>query len=249
MTTISLEEPPPVRFALRLADAACVLAHRLGEWSGQAPTLEEDLALSNLALDLLGQARALYTHAAALDGHGRDEDALAFLRDAPQYRNPLLVELPNGDFARTMLRHLFFSAWALPFWRSMKAHEDPTLAAIAAKAEKEMAYHLRHASAWVVRLGDGTAESHARCLAALEDLWPFTAELHDRDAVDEALHAPNVRAEWQATVARVLAEATLPQPRDGWMQRGGRDGVHSEHLGHILAVMQHLPRSYPGATW
>lgn len=256
MTSITVQETPLVLHTLRLADSALVLAHRLSEWCGHAPMLEEDLALSNIALDLLGQARGLYAYAAELEGKGRTEDDLAYLRDAPEWRNTLLAEQPNGDFAQTILRQFLYSAFMLPYWRAAMASKDATLAAIAAKAEKEVAYHLRHSGEWVIRLGDGTEESHDRIAAALEELWPYTGELFEADATDRALIeagiAPDpaaLRPEWEAMVDRVLAEATLARPRDGWMQSGGRRGVHSEHLGHMLAVMQHLPRAYPGAVW
>lgn len=255
--TVARTAPPLLLHTLRLADTALVLGHRLSEWTGQAPTLEEEMALANVALDHIGQARALYAHAAALEGKGRGEDDLAYLRDAPEYRNWLIVELPNGDFAQTMLRQLFVSAFLLPFWQAQARCAEPALAAIAAKAEKEAAYHLRHAGEWVVRLGDGTEESHHRCRDALAALWPFTGEMFEQDAADRELLAaglaPDVaslRAAWNDTVAEALAEATLPaMPADAWMQSGGRRGVHTEHLGHLLAVMQHLPRSYPGAVW
>jgi ring-1,2-phenylacetyl-CoA epoxidase subunit PaaC len=248
---------PLLLHTLRLADTALVLGHRLSEWTGQAPVLEEELALANAALDLIGQARSLYAHAAALEGKGRTEDDLAYLRDAPEYRNWLIVEQPNGDFARTMLRQLLVSALLHPYWRAHAASRDATLAAIAAKAEKEAAYHLRHAAEWTIRLGDGTEESHRRMLDALDELWPYTGEMFETDAADAALIADGLapdpaalRPDFDATLARVFEEATLPLPAPGaWMQSGGRRGVHSEHLGHLLAVMQHLPRSYPGAVW
>ncbi|MCQ4160017.1 phenylacetate-CoA oxygenase subunit PaaC [Roseomonas sp. GC11] len=257
MTTITLAEPPRVLHALRLADTTLVLGHRLSEWTGQAPMLEEELALANMGLDLIGQARALYTHAAALDGQGRTEDDLAYFRDAPQYRNLLLAEQPNGDFAQTMLRQFLYAAFALPFWNAMAASADAVLAAIAAKAEKEMAYHQRHSAAWVVRLGDGTAESHARLRAALDALWPFTGEMFEVDEAERGLIAQGIaidpaalRPAWEASIARVFAEATLPLPAAGrWMQSGGHHGRHGEHLGHLLAVMQSLPRAYPDARW
>jgi ring-1,2-phenylacetyl-CoA epoxidase subunit PaaC len=251
---VARDAPPPLLHALRLADTTLVLGHRLSEWTGQAPMLEEELALANAALDLIGQARSLYAHAAALEGQGRGEDDLAYLRDAPDYRNWLIAELPNGDFARTMLRQFFVAAFLHPYWQALMASRDATLAAIAAKAEKETAYHLRHAGEWVIRLGDGTEESHRRMQEALEELWPYTGEMFEADApLIEAGLAPDpaaLRPGWEAMVARVLAEATLPLPPPGaWMQSGGRRGVHTEHLGHLLAVMQHLPRSYPGAVW
>ncbi len=254
---VARDAPPLLLHTLRLADTALVLGHRLSEWTGQAPMLEEELALANVALDYIGQARGLYAHAAELEGEGRTEDDLAYLRDAPEYRNWLIAELPNGDFARTVLRQFLVAAFLQPYWRAMAGSKDATLAAIAAKAEKEAAYHLRHAGEWVIRLGDGTDESRRRMEEALDDLWPFTGEMFETDEADRALIDAGLvpdpgalRAGWDAIVARVLDEATLPAPPAGtWMQSGGRCGVHTEHLGHLLAVMQHLPRAYPGAVW
>lgn len=255
-TSIQVAEAPLVLYALRRADDALVLGHRLSEWIGHGPMLEEEMALGNIGLDLIGQARSLYAHAAASEGGDHDEDSYAFLRDAPQYRNLLLVEQPNGDFARTMVRQLFYSAFADPYWRAMTASRDEGLAAIAAKSEKESAYHLRHASEWVVRLGDGTAESHARAQDAVDLLWPFTGELFDCDAAERGLLASGVAADpaplrdvWERTVSSVLARATLARPAGGWMQAGGRTGRHGESLGHLLATMQHLQRAHPGASW
>lgn len=247
-----------VEVLLRLGDGCLVLSHRLSELVSSAPTMEEDVAIGNIALDLLGQARSLLTRAGEVEGDGRDEDALAYLRDAPAYRNPLLCELPNGDFAHTMLRQLFFDAYAAQLWpRLAAASSDAVLRGVAEKAVKENAYHLRHSSAWVVRLGDGTEESHERMLRALETLWPFTGELLSTDDVEaRAADAgigvrPDELADgWHATVARVLTEATLPvPPRDAWMQSGGKQGRHTEHLGYLLADLQFLQRAYPGATW
>ncbi|WP_333779728.1 1,2-phenylacetyl-CoA epoxidase subunit PaaC [Falsiroseomonas oryzae] len=256
MTTIAVAETPLVNAILARADDALVHAHRLSEWCGHAPMLEEDLALGNVALDLLGQARALYQHAAAVDGAGRSEDDLAYLRDAPQFRNLLMLEQPKGDFAFTIARLFLHSAFLLPWWQAAMRSTDATLAAIAAKAEKEVAYHLRHAGEWLIRLGDGTEESHRRAADALDRLWRFTGEMFavpdgERDLIAQGIlpDPAALRAEWDSTVARVLAEATLDRPADGWMQMGGRRGVHTEHLGHMLAVMQHLQRAYPGATW
>jgi ring-1,2-phenylacetyl-CoA epoxidase subunit PaaC len=251
-TSITVRETPLVLYVLRRADDALVLGHRLSEWCGHAPTLEEDMALSNIGLDLLGQARSLYTHAAAVEAAGHDEDAYAYRRDAPQYRNLLLAEQPNGDFARTMVRQFLYAACADPYWRAMTGSADAALAAIAAKSEKESAYHLRHASEWVIRLGDGTAESHRRAQDAVDMLWPFTGEMFE--AEDPALAGiatdpAALRTVWAQTVQTVLAEATLTAPADGWMQKGGRSGRHSEFLGPLLAEMQHLQRSYPGAAW
>jgi ring-1,2-phenylacetyl-CoA epoxidase subunit PaaC len=253
---ITVAEMPLVRYALARADDALVLGHRLSEWCGHAPMMEEDMALANIGLDLIGQARALYTYAAEVEAAGNDEDRYAYLRDVRQYRNLLLVEQPNGDFARTILRQFFYSAFADPYWRAMTASTDPTLAAIAAKSEKESAYHLRHSAEWVIRLGDGTAESHARAQAAVEDLWPYTGEWYQPDEAERGLIAQGVavdpeslRETWSATVAAVLAEATLAAPPAGWSQRGGREGRHSEHLGHLLSELQVLQRTYPGAKW
>jgi len=253
-TSIVVAETPLVRFCLGRADDALVLGHRLSEWSGQAPTLEEELALANIGLDLIGQARALYAYAGGLTGH--DEDELAYLRDERGYKNLLLVEQPNGDFAVTIVRQFFYGAFAEPFWRAMVLSRDATLAAIAAKAEKEISYHLRHASEWLIRLGDGTAESHRRAQEALERLFSFTGELFAVDDAEKdlitagiAVSPENIRPAWDATLEKILARATLSRPRDGWMRTGGRAGVHSEHLGHLLAALQYFPRSHPGAKW
>ncbi|WP_375458182.1 1,2-phenylacetyl-CoA epoxidase subunit PaaC [uncultured Enterovirga sp.] len=247
---------PLALYTLRRADDALVLGHRLSEWCGHGPMLEEDMALANIGLDLIGQARSLYQYAAEVEGAGRDEDQLAYLRDAPAYRNLLLAELPNGDFAHTILRQFLHAAFADPFWRATMASADATLSAIAAKSEKESAYHLRHTAEWVIRLGDGTAESHARAAEALETLWPYTGEMFETDAAERALveagiavDPESLRAGWMQTVSAVLAEATLTLPSGTWMQSGGRHGRHSEHLGHLLSEMQFLQRSYPGATW
>ena len=254
-TSIQVTETPLVRFVLRRADDAVILGHRLSEWCGHAPNPEEDMALANMGLDLLGQARSLYDYAAAVEGAGHDEDDLAYLRDTTQFQNLLMVEQPNGDFAVTIVRQFLYAAYVDPWWRAMMASEDPTLAAIAAKAEKETAYHLRHASEWLIRLGDGTAESHRRAQAALDQLWPYIGEMFEPG--DEAdLIASGVAADpaalrpgFDAMVAGVLDQATLRHPASAWAQRGGRQGRHSEHLGFLLAEMQHLQRSYPGAKW
>jgi len=247
---------PLVEYALRLADDALILGHRLSEWSGRAPMLEEELALANIALDLIGEARLLYQHAGAVEGAGRDEDMLAYLRDAPEFRNLLLVEQPNGDFAVTIARQLFFSAFMVPFWRALGGSREPSLAAIGAKAEKEAAYHRRHAAEWLIRLGDGTAESSGRAQEAVDELWIYTGEMFEMDLVEQQLAACGaavdraaLRPEWDRSVSDILAQATLRRPEDGWMQSGGRGGRHSEHLGHLLAEMQFLQRAYPGASW
>jgi ring-1,2-phenylacetyl-CoA epoxidase subunit PaaC len=248
--------PPLFNYVVALADDALVLGHRLSEWSGQGPLLEEDIALSNLALDLIGQARLFYAYAGEIEGSGRDEDALAYRRDEHDFANVLLVEQPNGDFAATMVRQLIYAAFMHPFFQALARSRDPRLAEIGAKAEKEMAYHLRHAAEWVIRLGDGTEESHARAAAALEELWAYTGELFAMDAAERALAADGIavdraalKPQWQATIGRVLREATLETPAGGWMQGGGRAGRHTEHLGHLLAEMQVLHRAHPGAVW
>lgn len=243
-------------YVVALADDALVLGHRLSQWSGRGPLLEEDIALSNLALDLIGQARLLYAYAGEIEGTGRDEDALAYLRDEHTYRNLLLVEQPNGDFAATMVRQLLFAACLHPYYQALTASADPRLAEIAAKAVKEMAYHVRHASEWVVRLGDGTEESCARTARALEDLWMYTGELFEMSEGELALAEKRIAVDrrtiqptWDATIDAVLAEATLRRPADRWMQTGGRAARHTEHLGHLLAEMQVLHRALPGVTW
>lgn len=247
-TSIIFEETPLVRQLLERADDALILGHRLSEWTGHAPVLEEELALANIALDLIGQARALYEYAGTLTG--RTEDQLAYLRDAPSWRNCLIMELSNGDFAFSITRLLLVSAFVDPFWRASMSSPDATIAAIAAKAEKETAYHLRHAGEWLVRLGDGTEESHCRAQAAVEALWPYTGELFQSLDADDTFAEPGtLRATWDATVDSILSRATIVRPRDGWMQTGGRSGRHTEHLGYLLAEMQFLQRAYPGATW
>lgn len=251
-----MPESSLLTYVLRLADNALVLGHRISEWTGFAPTLEEDIALSNLALDLIGQARMLYTYAGTVEGRGRGEDAFAYLRDDREFRNVLLVEQPNGDFAVTMMRHLLFSAHAHPFFAALADSKDVILAAIAAKAEKEIAYHLRHAGEWIIRLGDGTEESRARAQSALDDLMIYADELFEIDAGDRALidvgiavEPASIRPQFDRTIRSVLDAATLTQPKVRHPHRGGRDGAHSEHLGHMLAEMQALHRAHPGVTW
>jgi ring-1,2-phenylacetyl-CoA epoxidase subunit PaaC len=249
-------EKPLVTYALRLADNALVLGHRLSEWTGRGPTLEEDIALSNLGLDLIGQARLFYDYAGKVEGKGRTEDDLAYLRDDGGYRNVLLVEQPNGDFAFTMVRQLIYAAFAHPFMQALMHSKDGTLAGIAAKAEKEMAYHVRHAGEWVIRLGDGTDESHERAQSAADELMIYAGELFETDAVERALIEQGVAVDpaalkpaFDATLAHVLAEATLVAPKIGFPQTGGRSGVHTEHLSKMLAEMQSLHRAHPGVTW
>jgi ring-1,2-phenylacetyl-CoA epoxidase subunit PaaC len=209
-----------------------------------------------MGLDLLGQARELYAYAARVEGKGNDEDKFAFLRDVRQYRNLLLLEQPNGDFARTMVRQFFYSAFADLYWRAMMKSTDTTLAAIAAKSEKESAYHLRHSSEWMLRLGDGTDESHVRAQTAIDDLWSFTGEMFavddsERGLIDAgiAIDPAGLKPQWLQSVSSIVAEATLALPTSDWMQQGGRFGRHSEHLGHLLSDLQYLQRAFPGATW
>jgi ring-1,2-phenylacetyl-CoA epoxidase subunit PaaC len=254
--SIQVTETPLVLFVLRRADDALILGHRLSEWCGVAPTMEEDMALANMGLDLIGQARSLYAYAGEVEAVGHDEDAFAYRRDERAYRNLLLVEQTNGDFAKTMTRQFLYAAFAYPYWRAMMSSADPMLSAIAAKAEKEMAYHLRYCAEWIVRLGDGTATSHARAAAAIEELWPFTGELFEVDGVEHAAIAEGIgvdletlRDTWRSSVAEILEKATLKMPVDSWMQKGGRNGRHSEHLGHLLAELQYVQRAIPGAVW
>ena len=241
---------------LRLADDRLVLGHRLSEWCGHAPILEEDIALANIALDFIGQASALLKLAGEVEGKGRTDDTLAYFRDAIEFRNAQLVELPNGDFASTIVRQFLFDAWDVLLLERLTTAANESLAGIAAKALKEAKYHLRHSAEWVRMLGDGTAESHARAQRALDELWPYTHELFLTDAIDGEAVAVRMgvdtaalRAPWLETVERVLREATLTMPKDGFAPRGGRMGRHTEHLGRMLADMQSLARAHPGATW
>jgi ring-1,2-phenylacetyl-CoA epoxidase subunit PaaC len=243
-------------YALRLADDCFVLSHRLAEWSSRAPSLEEDVALTNIGLDLLGQARHLYARVAELDGTARSEDDYVYLRDERDYVNCLLVEQENGDFAVTIARQLLVSAYQLELWKALRESSDEHLAAVATKALTETTYHLDHATQWTLRLGDGTAESHQRIQTALDTLWPFTAELFEQDEVVAELVDRGVAADpsrlleaWSRYVDGVLREATLQRPDSTWAPSGGRHGMHTERFGYMLAEMQHLHRSYPGARW
>jgi ring-1,2-phenylacetyl-CoA epoxidase subunit PaaC len=247
---------PLFPYLLRLADDRLVLGHRLSEWCGHGPILEEDIALANVALDLIGEATLLLKLAGQVEGQGRSEDALAYFRDATDYRNALLVELPKGDFAVTIVRQLLFSAFSLRQMEALAKSKNAELAGIAAKAVKETRYHVRHAAQWVVTLGDGTEESHARAQRALDDLWRYTGELFIADDIDREVAAAGLGVDpstlagaWRADVDTVLARATLTVPATGYMQRGGREGKHTEHLGHMLSEMQILARSHPGAAW
>ena len=243
-------------YLLRLGDDRLVLGHRLSEWCGHGPILEEDIATANLALDLIGHATMLLHLAGEVEGKGRDEDALAYGRDEREFRNLILCELPRGDFACTVIRQLLFDAWSLHLLDALSSSQHAELAAIAAKALKETRYHVRHSTEWTLRLGDGTDESHARAQAALDELWPWTGELWYQDGVEAELRAEGfttdldaLRAPWEQLTRDVLARATLSIPETPLRLPGGRFGRHTEHLGHMLAEMQIVARSYPGAKW
>jgi len=244
------------RYVLRLGDLSLVLGQRLGEWVGHAPALEEDLGLANIALDLIGQARMLLSYAGEIEGRGRDEDKLAYLREQGAYFNAILAEQPNGDFGKTIVRQVLIDAFQLELYERLAASHDERLAAIAAKSVKEVRYHLRYSSDWLVRLGDGTAESHARVQSALDLLWPYTVELFAADELDLKMaesgiapHLPEVQSAWSARIEAILTEATLRRPADRPHAWHGKRGQHSEHLGYILAEMQYLQRTYPDARW
>lgn len=243
-------------YLLRLADDRLVLGHRLSEWCGHAPILEEDIALTNMALDLIGQANLLLTVAGAAEGKGRDADALAFLRDELDYRNALIVELPKGDFGFTIARQFLFSTYSLCLADTLRSSTHTELGGLAAKMHKESRYHVRHSGDWMLRLGDGTEESHQRVQGAVNELWRYTGELFMADDVERRLAASGVAVDsstlekpWRAQVDDVLTRAGLTTPGVNWMQRGGRAGRHTEHLGHMLAEMQTLQRQHPGAAW
>ena len=252
-----MTEGQHVQAILRLGDDAMVLGQRLSAWCGHGPILEEDIALSNIALDLIGQARNLYTLAGAREGKGRSEDDLAFFRTDREFLNHLLVEQPNGHFGDTVVRQMLYTAFALERFAFLSGQlVDAELAGIAAKAVKELQYHWEHAAQWVVRLGDGTDESHEKVQQSLHDLWNCTGELFDEDEVDAACQnagmlpdLATIRTAWDQRVNGCLAQATLVRPEDEWMKKGGKQGVHSEHLSYMLAEMQVLPRTYPNATW
>ncbi len=242
-------------YTLRLGDNCLILGQRLAEWTGHAPILEEDLALGNLGLDLLGQARAFLTYAGKVEGKGRSEDDLAFLRDAHAFRNVSLVEQPNGDFGQTMARHLLFAGWYSLVLERLTQSQDSTLAAVAEKGVKEIAYHWRHAAEWTIRLGDGTDESHRRMQSGLHQVWGYTPELFRMDETDTAMLRAGVGADlaalqpaWDARIDAVLVEASLERP-SSVTRSNGKQGVHSEHLGHMLSEMQFLQRAYPGMEW
>lgn len=250
IASIQVGASPQVRYLLQLGDLCLIHAQRLSEWCGHGPILEEDIALSNMALDLLGQARGLLTRAGELDGQGHDEDQIAYLREERQYLNPLLVELPRGDFAFTQLRNFAVATWLLLMWAKLETSSDSEVAAIAGKAVKEARYHQQHAADWVVRLGDGTEESATRMKGALVTMWPYFNELFDAEGVEGFGPAwSELKADWRAQFAEVLAEAGLLLPKDSAFVSQGHKGIHSEHMGRILAELQYLQRAYPGGVW
>ncbi|MBK8194212.1 MAG: phenylacetate-CoA oxygenase subunit PaaC [Lewinellaceae bacterium] len=243
-------------YLLQLGDNALILSQRLGEWCGHGPVLEQDIAMTNIALDLLGQARMLLSYAGELEGAGHSEDDLAYFRDAHQFRNVLLVEQPNTDWAYTIVRQFFFDTFQYFNYQALLKSRDERLSAIAEKALKEVTYHLRFSSEWMVRLGDGTEVSHKKMQTALDDLWMFSGELIRPNDTELRMAEAGIAADlsaiaplWRARVAATLEEATLSQPDNDWMQSGGKEGRHSEHLGFVLAEMQHIQRTYPGLEW
>jgi ring-1,2-phenylacetyl-CoA epoxidase subunit PaaC len=254
--SIELPSDPKLQYLLRIGDTCLILGQRLGEWCGHAPILEEDIALTNMALDLIGQARGVLTRAGEQCPQDYDEDQLAFLRDERDYLNPTLAELPRGDFAFTVLRNLMLSTWLKLLWQRLRDSSDAELAAIAGKALKEARYHQQHAADWLQRLGDGSEESRRRVEAALATLWPYVAELFEADAVDAAAvatrlgpPADSLREPWLAEMATVFVEVHLAMPAQGRFRSSGKRGVHSEHMGFILAEMQYLQRAFPGGAW
>ncbi|MDM3872496.1 1,2-phenylacetyl-CoA epoxidase subunit PaaC [Porticoccus sp. W117] len=247
---------PIVDYTIRLADDSLTLGHRLSEWCSNGPFLEEDIALINVSLDYVGRARMLYAYAAETENQGRSEDDICYLRDTREYRNLLINELPKGDFAFTIVRQFFVDTFNLLFYTELLNSKDSTLAAIAGKSIKETKYHLRRSKDWMVRLGDGTEESHNRCQAAIDELWDYVTEMFDMDELETGLAAQGVavdrtalREQWQQIVKEVTDEATLTLPDHDIAIRGGRTGIHTEHLGYLLAELQYVQRAYPGNTW
>ncbi len=243
-------------YLLRLGDSSLIIGHRLSEWCGHGPILEEDIALINIALDFVGNASALLTYAAQVEGKGRTEDDLAYLRSEREYRNLLLTEQPNGDYAVTIARQFLYDVYTFFLYEELKTSKDETIAAIAVKSHKEITYHLRHTTEWMYRLGDGTEESHKRMQTALNDLWMYTPDLFDMNEVDAilinegiAVDLNKVKEAWEKRVREVISEAKLEIPAANIKQKGSREGRHSEHLGFLLAEMQYIPRSYPNANW
>jgi ring-1,2-phenylacetyl-CoA epoxidase subunit PaaC len=251
-----LSDAALLEYTLRLGDDALINGQRLSEWCGHGPFLEEDVGVANTALDLIGRARLLLDYAGRVEGRGRDEDALAFTRDEREWRNLLITELPKGDFGFTTVRQFLLDAYHRHLYAELCASRDETLAGVAGRAAKESEYHLRHTTEWMLRLGDGTEESHARVQRALDELWSYTPEMFEADAVTAAVEAAGIgpstallHAEWTRTVQPVLREAGLETPQDDFPHRGGRQGLHTEHMGYLLAEMQFLQRAYPGLKW
>ena len=245
-----------IEYCLRLADTSLILGQRLGEWCGHGPILEEDIALTNISLDCIGQARGFYSYAAELEGNGKTEDDFAYLRDERDYRNLLIVEQANGDFGQTMMRQFLFSTFQLYFFDALKNSSDKTIAALAAKSLKEVTYHVRHSSAWVIRLGDGTEESKQRIEKSLDELWLYTGDMFDMDETEIKLAENSIAVDrkklkplWDKKVQEVFTEASLEVPQNIFMMSGSREGKHTEHLGYILAEMQSLHRAHPGVQW
>uniref|UniRef100_A0A2A4YZ44 Phenylacetate-CoA oxygenase subunit PaaI n=1 Tax=OCS116 cluster bacterium TaxID=2030921 RepID=A0A2A4YZ44_9PROT len=243
-------------YLVRLADNALIFGHRISEWTGKAPTLEEDIALSNFALDFIGQSRGLYSYAAQVEGKERDEDQLAYLKLSHEYKNLLLLEQPNGDFGYTIMRSFVYCTFMHKFWQKMMNSRDETLAAIATKAEKEAAYHVRHSAEWIIRLGDGTDESHKKIQQSADEVWRFTAEMFETDVVEQSLIAQDIAfdpqdiyEDWLSYVKEIFKIATLQLNQDVFMRTGGRNGQHSEHLGYILTELQWVQRTYPNSQW
>lgn len=254
--SIAVDLQPAVQYLLRIGDTCLIHAQRICEWSGHAPILEEDIAMSNMALDLIGQARAVLTLAGQLEGRGHDEDQLAFLREEKDYCNLTMVELPRGDFAFTVVRNTMMATLMKLLWERLLESGNAELAAIAGKAIKEARYHQQHAADWLVRLGDSTEEARQRVEKALRELWLYVPELFESDAVDEAASAGKIgprwadlQAKWLEEMTAILDEATLSRPDDAAFRSTGKRGVHSEHMGYILAEMQYLQRAYPGGVW
>jgi ring-1,2-phenylacetyl-CoA epoxidase subunit PaaC len=244
-----------VNYTLHLADNALILGHRNSEWCGHGPVLEQDIAITNISLDLIGQARNLYQYAAQLKADGSTEDSLAYLRTERDFKNCLLVEQPNGDWAKTILRQFFFSAYQNLLYTQLHNTSDETLSAIAEKSLKEVSYHLRWSSEWVIRLGDGTGESHQRMLQAISDLWMYTGELFTPQPYELKIYnnagidTSPIQLAWEQKVREIFSEATLPFPEKVFMQTGGKDGKHTEHLGYVLAELQYMQRAYPNCEW
>lgn len=243
-------------YLLRLADSSLIMGHRLSEWCGYGPILEEDIAMTNIALDLVGQSRFLYDYAAEVEGEGRTEDDLAYLRKEREYYNLMITEIPNGDFGMTMTKQFLFDVYQYYLYTALKESKDERLAEFAVKSLKETTYHVRHSSEWMLRLGDGTEESHERVQQALDTVWRYTGEMFIADEVDEMMAAAgiapklaDIKKQWDEKVSSVIKEATLKRPEDGWVIEGSKKGIHTEHLGFVLAELQYMQRAYPGMKW